>query len=121
MSCPIDWTMRIKRKDGKPISCDEIEMLFNREKWEDLVCEDGFTDLDGRGREWEASFSTRSLLADEDIRLGLCKHSADYPEYLFQTERSYSDGEYYRTNFCDGDYEVMKGYIAYDPPRRVSY
>lgn len=121
MSQPIDWSLKVKRKDGQPISRDEIEMLFNAEEWDDIVKEDDFYSLDAKDCEWEASFFTESIFADEDIRKALRKHSADYPEYLFQTDRCYSDGEHYRTNFCDGNYEVMQGYIAYENPKVVEY
>ena len=121
MSCPIDWKLRIKRKDGKPISSDEIETIFNNEFWNAFVAEDCFNVLDAEDKEVEAAFTTNSYYAADDIQAELLDITSDRPEYLFQTERDYGTGEYYQNNYRDGMTEVMEGYIAYENPKAVEY
>lgn len=121
MSCPINWSLRIKRKDGKPISSDEIEAIFNNESWNNFLNEDDFTIPGAGGKEWEAAFFTESLMADADIMNLLKVTSSAKPEYLFQTERDYGNGECYQNNYRDGITETMRGYIVYGDPISVEY
>lgn len=113
MSCPIDWKLRVRRKDGYPISRDEIEMLFNNERWNCVLGEENFTCVYENETLWEAQFFTESNFADNDIMKVITQMSRENKEFKFQTIRNYCGDESYLTDYEDGTNVTAKGYMVY--------
>ena len=113
MSCPIDWSLRMKRKDGKPLTHDEIEAIFNCEEWREYFSEDNVTMIGADDTEMQADFFTESYSARDIIHEFLLEDSKAHPEYVFETERNYEGVEYYLDTFYDGAMNTVEGQIVY--------
>ena len=113
MSQPIDWSLRVKRKDGKPLTHDEIEAIFNCEEWLEYFNEDNVMMIGADDTEMEAQFFTESYSARDIIHEFLLEDSKAHPEYVFETERNYEGVEYYMDTFNDGIIATVQGQVVY--------
>jgi len=118
-----NWTLRVKRKDNKELTSEQIEKILNLDIYE----EDNPSELpiiNYKYPEYELPFYTDCYGAADYIEEELLKLSKEEPILSIQLEcvcTEYGGDDFIRTNYSNGKSEDMIGYIEYPAPEEVFY
>lgn len=114
-----DWTLRMKRKDGQPVTEDAKRVSIAIEELESEIDND-FDSYVGKGLEYGSSFYTESIGSWSRIEECLTEVSKQFPELVFFLEWKGED-YFSATIFDNGEKEDLVGRITYDEPQRLKY
>lgn len=118
-----NWTLRIKRKDNKELTPEQVEKILGLDIYE----EDNPGKLPLINRkypEYELTFYTDRYGAADVIDEELIKLSAEEPLLSIQIDcacTEYGGDDFIRTNYSIGKSEYMEGYIAFPGPNEIFY
>ena len=118
-----NWTLRVKRKDNKKLTPEQIEKIINLDIYED----DNPGELpmiNHKYPEYEVPFYTDCHAAADIIEEELLKLSKEEPILSIQIDcvcTEYGGDDFFRTNYSNGVSEDLEGYIEFPQPQEVFY
>ena len=118
-----NWTLRVKRKDNKKLTQEQIDAILSFDFYEEDK-PNSLNILSDRYPEYEAVFYTDSYNAWIDIDKRLCIFTEEEPMISVQLDcvcTEYGGDDFTRTNFSNGKSESMDGYITFPDPEEVFY
>ena len=119
MSNMINFTLNVKRKDGKPI--DEFGLGGILYQLENDPMDIFVPDLIALSPELYSKYYQVPSYQREKIILFMCDVSAICKDYLFQLDCTIENSVFYRINFSDGDHECVYGKVVFDNPIKIGF